>query len=75
MQDGITSHTAIPVKAFLIQKFREDKIISRRCIFPWPPRSPDLAPADFCLWGYLKPRVYRFSQSNLSELNDTIRRE
>jgi hypothetical protein len=22
--------------------------------FQWPPRSPDLTPLDFCLWGWLK---------------------
>lgn len=75
MQDGATSHTANPVKAFLIETFGEDKIISRRCRFPWPPRSPDLTPADFWLWGYLKSRVYLSSPSNLSELKDVIRRE
>ena len=24
----------------------------------WPPRSPDAAPCDFFLWGYLKNKVY-----------------
>jgi len=24
----------------------------------WPPRSPDMAPRDFFLWGYVKERVY-----------------
>ena len=24
----------------------------------WPPRSPDMTPCDFFLWGYLKERVY-----------------
>jgi hypothetical protein len=24
----------------------------------WPPRSPDLIPFDFFLWGYIKDRVY-----------------
>jgi hypothetical protein len=23
----------------------------------WPPRSPDLTPLDFCLWGWLKSEV------------------
>ncbi|GFW89920.1 uncharacterized protein TNCV_4196081 [Trichonephila clavipes] len=49
MQDGATSHTANPVKAFLIQTFGEDRIVSRHCRYPWPPRSPDLTPADFWL--------------------------
>ena len=25
---------------------------------PWPPRSPDLSPLDFFLWGYIKNIVY-----------------
>jgi len=24
----------------------------------WPPRSPDLTPCDFFLWGYIKDRVF-----------------
>ncbi|GFU33117.1 DUF4817 domain-containing protein [Trichonephila clavipes] len=75
MQDGATSHTANPVKAFLIQTFGEDRIVSRRCRYPWPPRSPDLTPADFWLWGYLKFRVYLSGLSSLSELKDAIHRE
>ncbi|GFW21115.1 uncharacterized protein TNCV_2703531 [Trichonephila clavipes] len=75
MQDGATSHTANPVKAFLIQTFGEDRIVSRRCRYPWPPRSPDLTPSDFWLWGYLKSRVYLSGPSSLSELKDAIRRE
>ncbi|GBL96730.1 hypothetical protein AVEN_111864-1 [Araneus ventricosus] len=27
-------------------------------LLPWPPRSPDLAPCDFFLWGYVKDKVY-----------------
>ena len=26
---------------------------------PWPPRSPDITPLDFFLWGYVKDRVCR----------------
>ena len=25
---------------------------------PWPPRSPDITPLDFCLWGYVKDKVF-----------------
>ncbi|GFS73895.1 uncharacterized protein TNCV_108091 [Trichonephila clavipes] len=42
---------------------------------PWTPRSPDLTPADFWLWGYLKSCVYLSGPSSLSELKDAIRRE
>ncbi|GFV76158.1 RNase H domain-containing protein [Trichonephila clavipes] len=75
MQDGATSHTANPVKAFLIQTFGKDRIVSRRCRYPWPPRSPDLTPVDFWLWGYLKSRVYLSGPLSLLELKDAIRRE
>ncbi|GBM05714.1 hypothetical protein AVEN_175558-1 [Araneus ventricosus] len=27
-------------------------------LLPWPPRSPDLTPYDFFLWGYVKDKVY-----------------
>ncbi|GBM35241.1 hypothetical protein AVEN_45510-1 [Araneus ventricosus] len=27
-------------------------------LLPWPPRSPDLKPCDFFLWGYVKGKVY-----------------
>ncbi|GFS68709.1 uncharacterized protein TNCV_1959131 [Trichonephila clavipes] len=40
-----------------------------------PPRSPDLTPVDFWLWGYLKSRVYLSGPSSLSELKDAIHRE
>ncbi|GFS51181.1 DUF4817 domain-containing protein [Trichonephila clavipes] len=75
MQDRATSDTANPVKAFLIQTFGEDRIVSMRCRYPWPPRSPDLTPADFWLWENLKSRVYLSGPSSLSELKDAIRRE
>ncbi|GFU69360.1 uncharacterized protein TNCV_3210241 [Trichonephila clavipes] len=75
MQDGATSHTANPVNAFLTHMFGEDRIVSRCCRYPWPPRFPDLTPADFWLWGYLKSRVYLSGPSSLSELKDAIRRE
>ena len=75
MQDGATSHTTNPVKEFLIQTFGEERIISKRCKFSWPTRSPDLTPVNFWLLGYLKSRVHRSRPSNLSELKDTIRRE
>jgi hypothetical protein len=27
-------------------------------LIPWSPRSPDLTPCDFFLWGYVKDKVY-----------------
>ncbi|GFV23552.1 DUF4817 domain-containing protein [Trichonephila clavipes] len=65
----------VPFGRPLIHTFGENRIVSRCCRYPWPPRSPDLTPAAFWLWGYLKSRVYLSGPSSLSELKDAIRRE
>ena len=48
----------------------------------WPPRSPDITPLDFFLWGYVKDRVYRTPvrdvetlQSRIIEVLDTVNEE
>ena len=28
--------------------------VGRNDLVAWPPRSPDLSPCDFCLWGWMK---------------------
>ena len=38
----------------------------------WPPRSPDLTPLDFCLWGWMKNEVYRRKVDTRDELLDLI---
>ena len=38
----------------------------------WPPRSPDLNPLDFFLWGYLKSIVYTPLPPNLDDLQHNI---
>ncbi|PNF26251.1 hypothetical protein B7P43_G02649 [Cryptotermes secundus] len=40
---------------------------------PWPPRSPDLTPRDFFLWGFIKDSVYVPPLStSIHELRDRI---
>ena len=40
----------------------------------WPPRSPDLTPCDFLLWGYVKDNAYKpLLPQNVRELQDRIR--
>ena len=48
--DGATSHTSLASMAE-IQSFFGDRVISKGL---WPPRSPDLTPPDYFLWGYPK---------------------
>ena len=56
-QDGATSHTADATMDLLHERF-EGMVISRRGDVNWPPRSCDLTPLDFFLWGFLKSQVY-----------------
>lgn len=56
-QDGCPAHSTRLVTHFLNQHFQE-RWIGRYGSIHWPARSPDLTPADFYLWGYLKQKVY-----------------
>jgi len=56
-QDGAPPHFAATVRNYLNQTF-PGRWIGRRGSIEWPPRSPDLTPLDFFLWGHLKSRVY-----------------
>ncbi|GFV77495.1 hypothetical protein TNCV_1070241 [Trichonephila clavipes] len=40
----------------------------------WPPRSCDLTPLDYFLWGYVKSLVYADKPQTLDRLADNIRR-
>ncbi|KFM74594.1 hypothetical protein X975_20604, partial [Stegodyphus mimosarum] len=72
MQDGAPPHIATLVKQLLISHFGDDRIISRHFPTAWPPRSPDLNPCDFWLWGYLKNVVYSGRIANLADLKTSI---
>ncbi|UYV61931.1 hypothetical protein LAZ67_1007096 [Cordylochernes scorpioides] len=73
-QDGGPPHISSGAKKLLKDTFGEDRVISRHLIYQWPPRSPDLTPADFWLWGYIKSRVYRGRPTTLAMLKSPIRR-
>jgi hypothetical protein len=70
-QDGCSAHYFRPVREYLDERFR-DKWIGRRGPVEWPPRSPDLAPNDFFLWGHLKSVVYRTAPTSLDDLRNRI---
>ena len=73
-QDGATAHTATKSMEVLRKMF-PSRLVSLRGDVPWPARSPDLAPCDFFLWGYLKERVYRDRPKTIQELKIAIDRE
>ena len=56
-QDGATCHTAEATVVVLCPVF-EDRISSRRADVVWPPRSCDLTPLDYYLWGAVKDKYY-----------------
>ena len=72
-QDGATCHTSRETIALLREKF-PDTLISLRGDQSYPPRSCDLTPCDFFLWGYTKSRVYQNKVRNVLELKQEIRR-
>ena len=71
MQDGATPHTAKKVRDYLTSLF-QGRVIGLRFDREWPPRSPDLNPCDFFLWGYLKFRVHRRKPSTIEQLKQII---
>ncbi|GBM74582.1 hypothetical protein AVEN_151034-1 [Araneus ventricosus] len=72
MQVGSPPHIATPAKQLLNLYFRNDRIISRHFPTAWPPRSSELNPCDFWLWGYLNDIVYGVPIANLSEMKNRI---
>ncbi|EFN67942.1 hypothetical protein EAG_00133, partial [Camponotus floridanus] len=52
----------------------EDRWIGRSGIQKWPPRSPDLTPLDFYLWGKLKQQVYNEVPTSKEDMKERIRR-
>ena len=70
-QDGATPHTTRQVLARLQAHF-PGKVISKQGTVPWPPRSPDLSPLDFFLWGHLKASVYDQPVRTLRQLKTRI---
>ncbi|GFV54818.1 hypothetical protein TNCV_3683431 [Trichonephila clavipes] len=72
-QDGATCHTARATIDLLKYTFG-DRLISRFGPMNWPPRSCDLTPLDYFLWGYIKSLVYADKPQALDHLEDNIRR-
>ncbi|GFY29930.1 putative transposable element [Trichonephila clavipes] len=72
-QDGATCHTARATIDLLKDTFG-DRLISRFGPVNWSPRSCDLTPLDYFLWGYVKSLVYEDKPQTLDHLADNIRR-
>ena len=70
-QDGAPPHFAHQVRHFLDDHF-PGAWIGRGGPVEWSPRSPDLNPLDFCIWGHLKRIVYSEQIRDLVHLRTRI---
>lgn len=72
-QDGAPAHNARNVINYLNDRFN-NRVIATNALNQWPPRSADLTPLDFYLWGTLKNKVYasNFHYNNAVELREAV---
>lgn len=69
--DGAPCHYATQVRNYLNERF-PNRWIGRNGPIRWPPRSPDLNPIDFFVWGYFKEVTYARECSSEDELRVRI---
>lgn len=70
--DGAPPHYGRVVRNYLNQEFPDRWIGRGSETIQWPPRSPDLTPLDFYLWGTLKSMVYANPVNSREELIQKI---
>ena len=71
-QDGATCLTT-EATLDVLRPLLKDPIISRRTYVAWPPRSYDLTPLDYYLWGIVKDKLYADKPETINALKDNIR--
>jgi hypothetical protein len=70
-QDFAPPHFSLQVRLALNARF-PNRWIGRVGSMAWPPRSPDLTPLDFFMWGYVKTIVYAEKIRDLNLLRQRI---
>ncbi|XP_012059065.1 PREDICTED: uncharacterized protein LOC105622255 [Atta cephalotes] len=70
-QDGAPCHTANAID--LLRTVFENRIISRNADVNWPPRSCDLTPLDYFLWGTVKDECYANQSETIQKLKHEIK--
>lgn len=70
-QDGAPPHYSNRVRTALDARFPE-RWIGRAGPIAWPPRSPDITPLDFFLWGHVKNLVYAEKVRDIDHLRQRI---
>lgn len=74
MQDGAPAHRGLNVRNKLREVFG-NRVLGLGFCQEWPPRSPDLTPCDFFLWGCIKNHVYSSPPATLEILRERIESE
>ena len=70
-QDGAPPHYATAVRNLLDETF-PDKWIGRQGPIEFPPRSPDITPMDFFVWGVIKDSVYSRKPRSVEDLRQFV---
>ncbi|KAJ4426530.1 hypothetical protein ANN_27344 [Periplaneta americana] len=71
LHNGAPAHFSRTARRYLDRRF-PGRWIGRGGPIAWPPRSPDLSPLDFYLWGHLKSLVYSSPVPDLESLRNRI---
>ena len=69
--DGAPPHYTIFVRVLLYELF-PNRWLGRGGPVAWPPRSPDLTPLDYYLWGHMKTLVYKTKVESRAALRNRI---
>lgn len=69
--DGAPAHNSGVVLDFLNNSY-PGRWIGTNGPLRWPPRSPDITPLDFFLWGFLKEMVYAEPIEDMADLINKI---
>ncbi len=64
-------HYSLAVRQYLDDVF-PGKWIGRRGAVEFPPRSPDLTPMDFCVWGIVKDSLFAERPNSVADLREFI---
>ncbi|CAF3201594.1 unnamed protein product [Rotaria sp. Silwood2] len=73
-QDGAPAHFSKMIRSWLNKVF-DGRWTGRDEPISWAPRSPDLTPVDFYLWGPLKTNVYKTPVQDLDDFKTRIAKE
>ncbi|KYM96625.1 hypothetical protein ALC62_12672 [Cyphomyrmex costatus] len=71
MHDGAPAHFSRVARDYLNRNYSH-RWIGRGGPVAWPPRSPDMNPLDFYLWGHVKSIVYTNAPNNIVDLRHRI---